>query len=256
MNGAVRAFVAGRYVLGRTTGGETWYMGREFGTFCPRGDGSPGTFCAPADIPAPRQGRAVAPGERLALSIAFGRVVAPGDLDALCTLRAGDWGVVGGEIRRGETKDYRPLASPTWSGASDLSFVAHVAAGEQGVDVDVRVTDDVKTADDGIHVVFADATGERTLERFYPGEKAKVCFTWQELAAAGMARADGIRFNVCVVDRDRGDTVENWMGIADGVLGGRDPRLWPFVDLVRVDIGDRGEPNALVVLSFGKGSGR
>lgn len=27
-------------------------------------------------------------------------------------------------------------------------------------------------------------------------------------------------------------------------------------DLVRVDIGDRGEPNALVVLSFGKGSGR
>lgn len=228
---------AGRYVLGRTTGGETWYMGREFGMFCPRGDGRPGTFCAPADIPAPRQGRAVAPGERLALSIAFGRVVGPGDLDALRALRAGDWGVVGGEIRRGETKDYRPLASPTWSGASDLSFVAHVATGEQGVDVDVRVTDDVKTADDGIHVVFADAAGERTLERFYPCEKAKVCFTWQELAAAGMARADGIRFNVCVVDRDRGDTVENWMGIADGVLGGRDPRLWPFVDLVRVETG-------------------
>lgn len=226
---------AGRYVLGRTIKGETWYLGREFGTFCPRGDGKPGTFCAQSAISAPRQGRAVAQGERLALSVAFGCVEKEEDIDALRALRSGEWGVVGGEIRRGETKDYRPIASPTWSGPSDLSFAAQVTAGDHGVDVSVRVTDDVKKPKDGTYVTFADAAGVRTLERFYPNYEVNASFPWADLAAAGIGKADGVRFNVCVVDCDKGDAIENWMGIADGVLGGRDPRLWPFIDIAKVE---------------------
>ena len=255
---------AGAYVMGDTPDGERWWMGREFGTFCPYGNGKPGGFYALSDTHAASHGKSVVPGEAITLAVCVGRVRDESDVARLRTLRKGDgrlpvsrfegdWSGVPVAVRRGETKDYRPVAGLHWNGAKDLSFTAKLAQDDVGLRVLVEVADDaVMNAfsgkdvglGDSVRFAFADASCAKRFDRTVSALKGRRTadgyalefrVSWKELAAAGIAREGGVRFNMCVADQDGGNTnYENWMGIADGILGGRDASLYPLLDLAGV----------------------
>ena len=255
---------AGAYVMGETPEGMRWWMGREFGTFCPYGDGRPGGFYALGDTPAASHGKSVVPGEAITLAVCVGRVRDESDVARLRALRKGDgrlpvgrfegnWAGVPVAVRRGETQDYRPVAGLHWNGARDLSFTAKLAQDDVGLRVLVEVTDDaVMNAfsgrdvglGDSVRFAFADASCAKRLDRTVSALKGRRTadgyalefrIAWDELARAGITRDGGVRFNLCVADQDGGNTnYENWMGIADGILGGRDASLYPLLDLAGV----------------------
>ena len=60
---------AGAYLMGETPDGERWWMGREFCTFCPYGNGRPGGFYAVSDTQAAAHGKAIAAGEEVTLAV-------------------------------------------------------------------------------------------------------------------------------------------------------------------------------------------
>ena len=255
---------AGAYVMGETPEGERWWMGREFCTFCPYGNGKPGAFYALSDTHAASHGKSVVPGEAVTLAVCVGRVREELDVDRLRALRKGDgrlpvsrfegdWSGVPVAARRGETQDYRPVAGLHWNGAKDLSFTAKLAQDETGLRVLVEVTDDaVMNAfsgkdvglGDSVRFAFADASCAKRFDRIVSALKGRRTADgyvlefrvgWKELATAGIVREGGVRFNLCVADQDGGNTnYENWMGIADGILGGRDASLYPLLDLAGV----------------------
>ena len=252
---------AGAYLTGETPDGDRWWMGREFGTFCPYGDGKPGGFYALSDTPAASHGKSVSPGEVVTLAVCVGRLRDDSDVERLRALRNGDgslpvarfdgdWTHVAVAVRRGETKDYRPVAGLNWNGAKDLSFTARLAQDDDALRVRVEVVDDAvmnafsaKDAGlgDSVRFAFSDATCSKSLDRVVSALKGRrtadgyvvdFAIRWNELAAAGITREGGVRFNLCVADQDGGNTnYENWMGIADGILGGRDASLYPLLDL-------------------------
>ena len=252
---------AGAYLVGETPDGERWWMGREFGTFCPYGNGKPGAFYALSDTPAASHGNAIADGEEVTLAVCVGRLRADADIELLRAFRkgdgslpvpmfGGDWSHVPAAAWRGETKDYRPVAGLHWNGAKDLSFSVRLAQDDAGLLVRAAVTDDTvlnafsgKDAGlgDSVHVAFANAACTRRLDRVLSalrgrrtadGYEVEFRIGWDELARAGIPRDGGVRFNLCVTDQDGGNTnYENWMGIADGIIGGRDASLYPLLDL-------------------------
>ena len=251
------------YVSCETPDGRLWYLGREFTNFDPAGDGRPGSFYTWSDIVPSLHGRMVAPGDAITLSAAIGRVIEPSDLDRLRDLRSGggslpvvetsgDWSRVPIAVRRGDLKDYRPVAGIGWNGPEDLSFTLKLAQDAKGISALAEVADETVVngftgkdvgLGDSVHVVFADAKGEKTLDRVVSATKAtktpsgyaaELAVGWDELAAAGIDRSKGIRFNLCVADQDGGTDYENWMGVSDGILGGRDPGLYPMLDLAGV----------------------
>ena len=251
------------YVNCETPDGRLWYLGREFANFDPVRDGRPGSFYTRSDVAASPHGRTVSAGDVITLSAAVGRIVAPGDLDLMRALRCGDgsipvvewkgdWSRIPVAVRRGELKDYRPVAGLGWSGPDDLSFTLKLAQDEKGVCLLADVADDIVVngfsgkdigLGDSVHAVFAGIDGLRTLDRTVSaadaartpsGYAVEIAVGWDELAAAGIDRAGGVRFNLCVADQDRGTDMENWMGVADGILGGRDTRLYPVLDLAGV----------------------
>lgn len=251
------------YITGESPDGRLWYLGKEFANFNPFGDGKPGTFYTRSSETPPSPGRTVAPGEEIVLSAALGRLIEDGDLDRLRSLRSGDdmvpvlkrrrdWMSTPVVVRRGELPDSRPVAGLGWNGANDLGFALRLVQDEKGIAALAEVTDENVVnrftgknvgLGDSVHVSFADAEGGRTLDRVYSAADAKrtpcgyeleFAIGWDELAAAGIARGDAVRFNLCVADQDGSTDLENWMGVADGILGGRDPGRWPFLDLAGV----------------------
>ena len=254
---------SGLYVIGETPAGERWWMGREFATFCPFGDGKPGGFYANCDTMAAGHGKNVVPGDVISLSVSTGVVRDDSDIGRYRAFRAGDgripvpvfpgsWSSVPAAAWRGETKDYRPVAGLNWNGAKDLSFTLKIAQEAGGLLMHVDVTDDVVVnpftekdtgLGDSVHFSLADAAGERTFDRVVSAKNAERTADgyrlefkagWSELAAAGIDRSGGVRLNVCVADMDRGTDRENWMGVSDGILGGRDVTLYPLLDLAGV----------------------
>lgn len=254
---------AGAFVAGESPDGRRWFMGREFEVFAPRGDGKPGAFLASCDTVGARQGTMMPSGSVVSASLCLGRLRTPEDVATLRAFRAGggalpvaayagDWQGVPVAAWRGETKDYRPLAGLNWNGRNDLSFVLRLAHAAHGLRARVEVTDDIvrnafagkdAVLGDSAEFVFADARGEQTLVRVVSanaatrtadGYAAEIAVSWEELSAAGLDRARGMRFNVCVTDQDKGTDCENWMGVADGIKGGRDPRQYPFLDFAGV----------------------
>ena len=247
---------AGAYVLGETVGGARWWMGREFAIFDPHVG-----FYALSDTPSSGHGHNIEPGVAPTLCVCIGNLRDDSDVERMRKLRngdgrlpverfSGDWSRTPVAAWRGETKDYRPHAGLNWDGAHDLSFSAKLAQDDIGVLVRVEVTDDAvvnafsgKDAGlgDSVHVVFADAAGGKWFSRVVSaldgvrdagGYTIDFKIGWDELSAAGINRADGVRFNVCVADQDgAGAGYENWMGIADGIIGGRDALQFPFLDL-------------------------
>ena len=239
---------AGAYVQGETENGEVWWMGREFATFNPFGDGKPGGFYA-AHPSASTEGRNIAAGEELKLSVSTGRVLAKGDVEKLRAFRKGgnalpvarfdgDWKNVPVAAWRGETKDYRPVAGLNWNGANDLSFSLKLAWDERHLYFHVDVTDDVIAntfsgkdiaLGDSVHAVITDAKGGNAFDKVFSaldaqrrpgGYVAVFSVPWSELR--GVSREKGVRFNLCVADQDRAASYDNWMGVEDGIMGGRD----------------------------------
>ena len=239
---------AGAYVTGEAVNGDVWWMGREFATFNPLGDGKPGGFYAGYPS-ASTEGRNISAGEELKLSVSAGRVFSPQDIEKLRALRKGgnalvvaryegDWNVVPQAVWRGETKDYRPVAGLNWNGANDLSFSLKLAWDDEALRIFVDVTDDVIAntfsgkdiaLGDSVHAVITDANGANAYDRTVNaldakrrpgGYTAKFSIHWAELR--GIRREDGVRFNLCVADQDRAASYDNWMGVADGIMGGRD----------------------------------
>ena len=255
---------AGSYLALESPDGRRWYLGREFVNFEPTGDTKPGRVYARCDRDgAKAEGCAVSPGEVISLSVSVGRLVADGDLDRMRALRTGDgrlpvvdfegtWAGVPAQVRRGETKDYRPVAGLGWDGPSDLSFALRLAKDANGLCLRVEVTDDLVTnafarADaglgDSVTAVFASSDGKRTLRRVVSasegartsdGYLVELAVPWRELTAAGLSREKGIRLGLCVADQDRGTHYENWMGVSDGILGGEDATLFLFLDFTGV----------------------
>ena len=254
---------SGAYVIGETPDGERWWMGREFGTFCPHGEGKPGGFYAVSDAEAAVHGKSVAKGDEITLSVCVGRLRDDTDVERMRTLRkgdgalpvvrfGGDWSRVPVAAWRGETKDYRPVAGLNWNGAADLSFTAKVAQDADGIRVFADVSDDLlanpfsgvdAALGDAVLVGFSNASGSKTLDRVVSalnGRKTSVGYVietsigWDELSAVGIYRKDGVRFNLCVSDMDKGTDRENWLGVEDGILGGRNPKKWPFLDFAGV----------------------
>ena len=251
------------YITGESPDGRLWYLGKEFANFSPVADGKPGTFYTRSNETPPSPGRPVSAGEEIVLSAALGRLMADDDLARLRALRSGDdmvpvlkrrkdWMCTPVAVRRGELPDSRPVAGLGWNGDKDLSFTLRLVHDEKGIAALAEVTDENVVnrfsggnigLGDSVHVSFADAEGKRTLDKVYSAAKAKrtpsgyaleFAIGWDELAASGIARDSAVRFNLCVADQDAGTDLENWMGVADGILGGRDPRLWPFIDLAGV----------------------
>ncbi len=250
---------AGAYVLGQEPYGDLWFMGREFTTFCPAGEGK-GSFYASCDTHAAGgHGKSVVPGEVITVCVCVGIVKDEGDIDRYRAFRkgdtslpvakfAGDWNTVPQVIWRGETVDYRPKAGLDWEGKDDLSFSLKLAQDEKGIHVFADVTDnfvrntfsgeDTKLGD-SVQIVFADAAGKNTYDRVISALEAeqrdggyvvKTLVDWETLERSGIRKTDSVRFNLCVADQDKGTNYENWMGIEDGVMGGRDPQQWRFLD--------------------------
>ena len=255
---------AGAYVMGETPDGERWWMGREFCTFNPYGNGKPGGFYALSDTPAASHGKAIAAGDEVTLAVCVGRLRDDADVERLRALRkgdgslpvvrfGGDWSRVPVAAWRGETKDYRPVAGLHWNGAKDLSFSVRLAQDDADLLVRAEVTDDMVTntfagkdvgLGDSVHIAFANAACTKRLDRVVSAVRGRrtadgyaidLRISWDELARAGIPRDGGLRFNLCVTDQDRGNTnYENWMGIADGILGGLDAEKYPLLDLAGV----------------------
>ena len=254
---------AGAYLTGEATDGRLWYLGREFETFCPAGDGKPGGLMAGCDTIALSSGRQMSVGEVVTSSVCIGCVRTPEDIAVLRAFRAGgdtlpvldyesSWDALPVIAWRGETKDYRPVAGLDWEGKDDLSFSLKLAQDADGIRVFADVTDDLvrntfsgkdKPMGDSVEMVFADADGKKDLVRVVSANEAtktangyavEVSVRWNELAEAGIDRSKGVRFNVCVTDQDKGAAYENWMGVADGIKGGRDLSKYPFLDLAGV----------------------
>jgi hypothetical protein len=247
---------AGAYLIGETAGGARWWMGREFAIY----DRHVG-FYAVSDTHSTNHGRNIEPGISPAICVCIGRLRDDSDIERMRKFRNGDgrlpverfsgsWERMPAAAWRGETKDYRPHAGLNWNGAKDLSFTAKLAQDDTGVLVRVEVKDDIVVnpfsgsdagLGDSVHVVFADTSGGKRLSRVVSaldgvreagGYTVGLKIGWNELSASGINRAEGVRFNVCVADQDgAGDGYENWMGIADGIIGGRDASKFPFLDL-------------------------
>ena len=243
--------LAGAYLEAEEPNGARWWFGREFGVFCPHGDGKPGGFYAcPHGKSAGRH--AMAAGDTMKLCVSAGLVKSSGDVGRLRALRnggnalavadfTGDWRTMPVAAWRGETVDYRPKAGLNWEGRNDLSFTLRLGKDAEGVRVRVEVTDDLVrntfagqdvALGDSVHVVFTDGSAALdkvvsalSAKRVAGGYEAEIPVSWKELSAKGLSREKGIRFNLCVADQDKGSSYDNWMGVADGVMGGRDLSL-------------------------------
>jgi len=78
---------SGAYVLGQEPYGDLWFMGREFTTFCPAGEGK-GSFYASCDTHAAGgHGKSVVPGEVITVCVCVGIVKNAGDIDRYCAFR-------------------------------------------------------------------------------------------------------------------------------------------------------------------------
>jgi hypothetical protein len=210
---------AGAYVQGETENGDVWWLGREFAAFNPFGDGRPGSFYA-AYPSASTEGRNIAAGEELKLSISAGRVLKKGDVEKLRAMRKGgsalpaarfdgDWNKVPVAAWRGETKDYRPVAGLNWNGADDLSFSLKLAWDEKRLYFHANVTDDVVAntfsgkdvaLGDSVHAVITDAKGGKVFDKVVSaldarrrpgGYVAEFSVPWKDLR--GISREKGIR---------------------------------------------------------------
>lgn len=300
------------YILGRKADGSRYYLSHDAKAYM-----APGMFFVPFRVIIPSNGISVAAGNFEETSVVIGRVLRDSDVERLNSLRkaAGrpgektpdtslknllpekqmfaealkkdyhgefnEWDRIPICIKRGETRDYRPIATNTWSGPDDLSFTFKCAYDSEYLYVLIDVTDDVlRNTFDGDSIWLGDSVqfgidalcdrDGRSFINFAVAQAGKKpvihCFGHPDKSFVGdvsgiiknksrlrekgivydlaipwkfLKPFDPVRgkfgFNFAVIDQDDGTNYENWMGITDGVFGGRNQALYYDLNLQSVE---------------------
>ena len=300
------------YILGKKADGLRYYLSCEAKSYMP-----PGMFFIPFRTIIPATGINIAAGGVEEVSFVIGRVLQDSDVELLNSLKkaAGkpdeahseaslnklltgkqifaealkknyhgdfsDWDKIPVCVTRGETRDYRPIATNTWSGPADLSFLFKCAYDSEYLYLLIDVTDDIlRNTFDGdaiwlgdsvqfgidalcdrdgrsfINFAVAQAGARPVIYCFGHPDKSFVgdlsgtirnksrlrergivydlAIPWKFLKPFELIRGK-FGFNFAVIDQDDGTNYENWMGITDGVFGGRNQALYLDLNLQSVE---------------------